>query len=66
MPKGNPSKATLRVERYQKKTGYKVKAFKLKGDLPDRFAEACEKMGVSQAKKISELMEKFISETEKG
>ena len=62
MPKGNPNKNTVRVERYQKKAGYKVKAFKLKGNVAERFAEACNKSGVSQSEKITELMEKFISE----
>ncbi|MBQ7615640.1 MAG: chemotaxis protein [Butyrivibrio sp.] len=64
MPKGEPNKNTIRVDRYQKKAGYKVKSFKLKGDTADRFAEACEKAGVSQATKIVELMEQFISEVE--
>ncbi len=63
MPKGNPSKQTIASEKYQKKAGYKVKGFKLKGDVAERFAEACERAGVSQAEKITELMEKFISET---
>lgn len=62
MPKGEPNKNTIRVDRYQKKAGYKVKGFKLKGDLADRFAAACDKAGVSQASKISELMEQFINE----
>ncbi|WP_035764959.1 hypothetical protein [Butyrivibrio sp. NC2002] len=66
MPKGEPNKNTVRVDRYQKKAGYKVKSFKLKGDLAERFAEACDKAGVSQAAKISELMEKFISDVEQG
>lgn len=61
MPKGNPTKQTIASEKYQKKAGYKVKAFKLKGDVADRFAEACAKEGVSQAAKITELMERFIS-----
>lgn len=65
MPKGEPNKHTLRVERYQKKAGYKTKAFKLKGDVADRFAEACEKNGVSQAAAITELMERYISELTK-
>lgn len=64
MPKGSPSKATLRSEKYQKKAGYKVKAFKLKGDVGERFEQACNRAGVSQAAKITELMEKFIAETE--
>lgn len=62
MPKGNPSKQTIASEKYQKKAGYKTKAFKLKGDVADRFAAACERAGVSQAAKITELMEKYISE----
>ena len=64
MPKGEPNKNTIRVDRYQKKAGYKVKGFKLKGDITDRFAAACDKVGVSQAAKISELMEQFINEVE--
>jgi len=65
MPKGKPSKQTIASEKYQKKAGYKVKGFKLKGDVADRFAAACEAAGVSQASKITELMESFISEVEK-
>ena len=65
MPKGEPNQNTVRVERYQKKAGYKVKSFKLKGDVADRFAEACDKAGVSQASKVAELMEQFISEVNK-
>lgn len=69
MPAGDPSKNTIRVERYQKKAGYKVKGFKLKGDVADRFAEACEKRGESQASVITRLMEEYIAgenETERG
>lgn len=65
MPKGEPSKATLRIERYQKKAGYKVKAFKIKGDVGERFEKACAEMNVSQASKITELMEQFIAEVER-
>lgn len=64
MPKGEPNKNTLRVERYQKKSGYKVKGFKLRGDTADRFAEACERNGRSQASVITELMEQYIKQTE--
>lgn len=62
MPKGNPSAQTVRSERYQKKAGYKVKGFKLKGDVAERFAEACEKAGVSQAAQVTKMMEAFIEE----
>ena len=64
MPKGQPNKNTVRVDRYQKKAGYSVKAFKLKGDIADRFAEACEGEGRSQASVITELMEQYIKQTE--
>lgn len=62
MPKGNPSKQTIATDKYQKKAGYKSKSFKLKGDVAERFAAACDRAGVSQAAKITELMEKFIAE----
>lgn len=65
MPKGNPSAQTIRSERYQKKVGYKVKSFKLKGDVAERFAEACEKAGVSQAAQVTKMMEVFIEEVSK-
>lgn len=60
MPKGSPSARTIATEKYQKKAGYKVKGFKLKGDVADRFAAVCEKMGVSQAAQITKMMEDFI------
>ncbi len=63
MPKGNPNKNTIRVDRYQKKVGYKTKGFKLKGDIAERFAEACEKAGRSQASVIQELMQDYIDKT---
>lgn len=62
MPKGTPNKNTVRVDRYQKKAGYKVKAFKLKGDVAERFEEACNIAGESQAAAITRLMEQYISE----
>ncbi len=61
MPKGDPNKQTKATDRYQKKAGYKVKAFKLKGDTAERFAEACEERGVSQAATVTWLMEKYIN-----
>lgn len=62
MPVGSPSKNTIRVDRYQKKAGYKVKSFKLKGDVAERFTEACEISGESQATVITRLMEEYILE----
>ena len=62
MPKGSPNKQTVATDKYQKKAGLISKSYKLKKDVADRFAAACDKAGVSQAAKITELMEKFISE----
>lgn len=62
MPAGAPNKNTIRVERYQKKVGYISKTYKLKRDVTERFAAACEKAGVSQASQLTEMMERFIAE----
>lgn len=62
MPKGNPNRQTIASEKYQKKAGYKAKTYKLKVEIVDQFAEACEKAGVSQSAKITELMQKFVDE----
>ena len=64
MPKGSPNKNTVRVDRYKKKVGYKTKGFSLRGDVADRFKEACDKVGRSQANVIQELMEEFIARIE--
>lgn len=62
MPKGNPTPQTIASEKYQKKVGWMTKGFKLKRDVVEEFEEACEKAGVSQASKITELMKQFIKE----
>ena len=56
MPKGSPNAQTVASEKYQKKAGYMTKGFKLKRDVAERFAEACEKAGVSQAAQITAMM----------
>lgn len=60
MPKGSPNRQTIASEKYQKKAGYMTKGFKIKRELAENFAKACELSGVSQAGKISELMKEFI------
>lgn len=59
------SKQTLRNDRYQKKAGWVSKSYKLKKDLVEQFAEACEHAGVSQAGQISKMMKEFIEEQNK-
>ena len=62
MPVGNPKPQTIASERYQKKAGYISKAFKLKREVVESFAEACEKAGVSQAGQITKMMKEFVEE----
>ena len=65
MPAGSPKPQTVASEKYQKKAGWIAKSFKLKKDLVEQFADACEKAGVSQARQISEMMKAFIEEQNK-
>lgn len=62
MPKGNPNAQTVATEKYQKKAGYMTKSFKLKRNITERFAAACEKAGVSQAAQITAMMKDFIEQ----
>ena len=50
------SKQTLRNQRYQEKAGWTSKSYKLKKEIVEQFAEACEKTGVSQAGQLSKMM----------
>ena len=54
------SKQTLRNERYQKKAGWGSKSYKLKKEVVDAYAEACEKAGVSAAGQLTKMMKEFI------
>lgn len=62
MPKGNPSRQTIASEKYQKKAGYMTKGFKIKREIAEKFAEACDKAGVSQAGQITKMMNEFIEQ----
>lgn len=61
MPVGKPNAQTIATEKYQKKAGYISKSYKLKKEIVEQFQQACEKQGVSQAGKIMELMQEFIT-----
>lgn len=62
MPVGSPKPQTVATRKYEQKAGWVSKSYKLKRDLVERFAEACERAGVSQAGQISEMMKAFIEE----
>lgn len=51
-------------KKWQEKNGLIPKTYKLNKTLVEEFKEICDKTGVSQAGKLSELMEKFIKENE--
>lgn len=60
MPKGNPKPQTIATEKYAKKAGWVSKTYKLKKEIVDQFAEACEKANVSQAAQLMKMMQEFI------
>ena len=47
-------------EKWQKKVGLISKSYKLKKDIVEEFAQACEKSGTSQSKQISVMMVVYI------
>lgn len=49
-----------RQDRWNVKEGYISKAYKLKKDVVEEFAEACQKAGVSQAGQLTKMMQEFI------
>lgn len=59
MPVGKPSKQTIATEKYMKKAGWISKSYKLKRELVESFAEACEIAGVSQAGQLMKMMKEF-------
>lgn len=63
MPIGSPKPQTVATKKYQEKTGWIAKSYKLKRETVTAFAEACEKAGVSAAGQITKMMEEFIKAT---
>ena len=55
-----PKPQTIASEKYQNKVGLVSKSYKLKKDLVEQFAKACEIAGISQAGQISKMMIEFI------
>lgn len=62
MPKGNPNAQTIATEKYTKKVGIISKSYKLKKELVEEFAKACDKAGTSQAAQLTLMMKKYIEE----
>lgn len=65
MPRNNPKPQTIASAKWNEKAGWMSKSYKLKREVVEAFAEACEQAGVSQAGKLMEMMKEFIEETDK-
>ena len=64
MPVGSPKPQTIATKKYEKKAGFVSKSYKLRRELVDQFAEACDKAGVSQAAQLTKMMKEFIEQQE--
>ena len=62
MPIGNPKPQTIATRKYEEKAGWVSKSYKLKKEVVEAYAEACEKAGVSAAGQLTKMMKKFIEE----
>lgn len=60
MPKGNPTSQTIASQKYQERVGLISKSYKLKEDVVEEFAAACDAAGVSQAAQLTSMMQDFI------
>ena len=62
MPVGSPKPQTIATKKYEQKAGFVSKSYKLRRELVDQFAAACEKAGVRQAAQLTKMMNEFIEE----
>lgn len=62
MPVGDPKPQTIATKKYSKKAGWVSKSYKLRREVVDAYAEACEKAGVSAAGQLTKMMKQFIDE----
>ncbi|NBH99738.1 chemotaxis protein [Anaerotruncus sp. 1XD22-93] len=65
MPVGSPKPQTIATKKYEKKAGFVSKSYKLRKEVTDGFARACEAAGVSQASQLTKMMQEFISQQDK-
>jgi len=52
--------ATHATARYHKKKGMISKSYKLRREIVDEFAEACENAETTQAKELEKFMKRYI------
>ncbi|WP_448774525.1 chemotaxis protein [Blautia sp.] len=63
MPTGNPKPQTVASKKYQDKVGWISKSYKLKKEVVELYADACEKAGVSQSGQLMKMMKEFADKT---
>lgn len=62
MPVGKPSRQTIATEKYMKKAGWISKSYKIKREIAEDYAEACEVAGVSHAGQLMNMMKAFTAQ----
>ena len=60
MPVGKPTPQTIATKKYEKKAGWMSKSYKLKREVVEEFARACEEEGGSQASQLTKMMKEFV------
>lgn len=60
MPVGKPTPQTIATKKYEKKAGWMSKSYKLKREVVEEFARACEEESVSQASQLTKMMKEFV------
>lgn len=65
MPIGNPRPQTIATKKYEKKAGWMSKSYKLKKEIVEAYAEACEIAEVSQAGQLMKMMQEFTEQTKR-
>lgn len=66
MPVGDPKPQTVATRKYEQKAGWVSKSYKLKREVVEQFAEACERAGVSQAAQLTKMMNEFVGQQQEG
>ena len=60
MPVGNPKAQTIATKKYTEKVGLISKSYKLKKEVVEAFAKACEDNGESQAAVLTRMMKEYV------
>lgn len=61
MPVGNPTAQTIATKKYEQKAGWVSKSYKLKKEVVEAFAKACESKGESQAAVLTRMMNEYVA-----